>query len=186
MNEEMIAKWDLNDAVYKRFATALTWFQEDEKSVLERLMTDYTNSFIKQFRGSADSTEGKKQLTTAHYTKEIPITSCSANECRKLFSEWLSGSRRDDGKPYSKRTVELYANKLANAYKDPFFKNIYMGNLFEITSYNQLIDIKEKILNLPDLKKYSKEPYLFVAALEKYDEFLCVKVRSNIENSSRA
>ena len=176
MNEEITVKWNLNDAVYRRFATALTWFQEDEKSVLERLMTDYANDFIKQFRSSTESTEGKKQLTTAHYTKEVPITSCSAVECRKLFSEWLSGSKRDDGRPYSQRTVELYANKLANAYKDPFFKNISMGNLFEITNYNQFISVKEKILNSPGLKKYSKQPYLFVAALEKYDEFLCAKV----------
>ena len=174
----------IDSNIYRKFRTALTWFDDDETAVIEKLMMDYSNSFINNFRevpspnesreeAAADTASGEEQpKEKKEVTSILLATASTADERRKLFVEWF-GTQKREGKPYSKRTIELYANKLANACKNPVFDQIPVKNLFEISNYSEFKRLEAEIENAPKFAEFcEKTPGLFGSALRKYGEFL--------------
>ena len=162
MREKIDLSIDSN--IYRKFRTSLIWFDDDETAVIEKFMIDYSNSFINNFRETASDEEQPKSIP--------PATASTADERRKLFAEWFSTQTRD-GRPYSQRTIELYANKLANACKNQEFDQIPVENLFEISDYAEFKRLEIEIQNSPRYAEFCKKtPGLFGSALRKYGEFL--------------
>lgn len=182
MREKIDLSIDSN--IYRKFQTALGWFDDDETAVIEKFMMDYSNSFINNFRETsspnesleeavADTASGEEQPKGKKEVKSILLaTASTADERRKLFAEWF-GTQTRDGRPYSQRTIELYANKLANACKNQEFDQIPVKNLFEVSDYAEFKRLENEIQNSPRYAEFCKKtPGLFGSALRKYGEFL--------------
>lgn len=170
--------------IYRKFQTALGWFKEDETATFEKFMMDYSNSFIKSYLDSSSPNEAREEVPpkskssekkSEKNAKSRPVTlaaSSDADERRRLFVEWF-GTQEKDGKPYGKRTIELYANKLANACKNQEFDQIPIKNLFEISDYAEFKQLVVEIRNSPKFAEFCrKAPGMFSSSLSKYSEFL--------------
>ena len=176
MREKIDLSIDSN--IYRKFQTALGWFDDDETAVIEKFMMDYSNSFIDNFREASSPNESQEEASTETASDEeqpksiLPATASTADERRKLFVEWFGTQTRGE-RPYSQRTIELYANKLANACKNQEFDQIPVKNLFEVSDYAEFKRLENEIQNSPRYAEFCKKtPGLFGSALRKYGEFL--------------
>lgn len=149
-----------DDSMWRKFEATLRYYGEDEKTVLEREMRKYVEKLYddKEFREAFE-----KKITP--------------KERRKMFKTWLGSDNviNEWGgvrKPYSEKTITVYASVLANACIDPVLSEIPVNNLFEIDSYRDFLAIEQKIKDLIRPMKHSRKRSLLVAAMNRYKEFL--------------
>ena len=95
----------LDPEIYRRFTTALVWFSDDEKSVIEGLMETYIDSFIHGFGVPLDgaditNTTAEQEHSEISYDEDKTTgkpdvrafneaSTSNAVERRRLFVDWL-------------------------------------------------------------------------------------------------
>lgn len=184
----MIVTAEVNSNAYRKFLTAISWFNADENAVIERFMDSYCNLFVEDFNESLVSNSAIGSVST----KENPDSNQSekesdgksiteAMENRKQFVCWFSRQKNKNKKFYTKKTVGIYAQKLANVLRREPFAELPIENIFEISNLDDLERLEPKIEEIFQSESNDLSPHtheVFHSAMRKYAEFLSWKERN--------
>ena len=181
----------IEDAEYRKFQAALSWFKVDEDDLFKDFIKEFTEKFVADLLNTSpfnDSIEGNIKKGIVYSEKRNAGSKCielsasttqgkcsNVEEQRASFVAWFEGLKREgSGKPYSKRTISLYANRLANSCTDLTFEEIPVKNLFEVTSPSEFAAIRKQIKSCSGYKEYLKTAVgvILPSALQKYADFL--------------
>ena len=163
----MDIKIKVDNELYKKFKAALILNEEDEQTVLNELISDYSSIIFKR-------TLDEKNINNKNITTNI-----NASDQKDLFINWFTGLTKN-GKKYNNSTINCYVSRIKNSCSERIFDSIPFNNLFEIQSLNDFIKIERDIKECDGFNSYNEKLHnSFNAALKKYEEFLKSQCNAN-------
>ena len=151
----------INNEDYKKLQAALMLTGEEETTVLQRMINEYSHAAFMRVMGKEET------KPTQDAAAEI-----AATEQKRLFVNWFRNLTRN-GNPYNPVTISGYTGRIENACADPAFASIPVKNLFAVTDLHEFLTLQYKIKNCAGYVEFdSKSHNGFTAALRKYEEFL--------------
>ena len=151
---------NINEEVYKKFQAALMLTGEEEESVLNELINNYSISAFEKAMG--------RSLISEHETN----SDSTAKEQKQLFVNWFRNLSRN-GRPYNPVTISGYTGRIENACSDSVFAEVPVDNLFEITDLSEFVEIQKQLKACNGYFEYDAKSHNgFTAALKKYEDFL--------------
>lgn len=163
---------NINEEVYKKFQAALMLTGEEEESVLNELINNYSISAFEKAMG--------RSLISEHETKSVIRNSDStAKEQKQLFVNWFRNLSRN-GRPYNPVTISGYTGRIESACSDSVFEEVPVNNLFEITELSEFVAIQKQLKACSGYAQFDAKSHNgFTAALKKYEDFLRFQAGGN-------
>lgn len=95
-------------------------------------------------------------------------------EMKWLFSNWMRKTGKENGEPYSEKTITSYCNEMNNAPKKLEIDQQYRKSIFSYTDINEYNKVKEIIFNAPNFKDVNEKAgnQAFKYGMIRYVQFL--------------